>query len=58
MATLTRPGVYVDLSSFPTYANTSPGTAASVLCRALPQGAADTYLRHLVEELHAVLRRV
>jgi phage tail sheath protein FI len=38
MATLTRPGVYVDLSSFPTYASTTPGTAAACFVGSAPRG--------------------
>jgi len=38
MATLTRPGVYVDLSSFPTYAAASPGTANACFVGAAPRG--------------------
>ena len=38
MATLTRPGVYADLSSFPTYASTSPGTAGACFVGPCPRG--------------------
>lgn len=38
MATLTRPGVYVDLSSFPTYAAATPGTAAACFVGTAPRG--------------------
>lgn len=38
MATLTRPGVYIDLSSFPTYAAASPGTASACFVGAAPRG--------------------
>jgi hypothetical protein len=38
MATLTRPGVYVDLSSFPTYASATAGTAAACFVGACPRG--------------------
>ena len=38
MATLTRPGVYVDLSSFPTFASTTPGTAGACFVGACPRG--------------------
>jgi|SRR5882672_119409 len=38
MPTLTRPGVYVDSSSFPTYASKSVGTAAAAFIGACPRG--------------------
>lgn len=38
MPTLTRPGVYVDTSSFPTYASKSVGTAAAAFVGACPRG--------------------
>lgn len=38
MATLTRPGVYVDASGFPTYASATPGTAAAAFMGWCPRG--------------------
>jgi uncharacterized protein len=38
MTTLTRPGVYVDLSSFPTYASVTPGTASACFVGVAPRG--------------------
>ena len=38
MATLTRPGVYIDLSSFPTYASATPGVAAACFVGSAPRG--------------------
>lgn len=38
MATLTRPGVYADLSSFPTYASATPGTASACFVGTCPRG--------------------
>lgn len=38
MPTLTRPGVYVDESSFPTYVSATPGTAAACFVAPCPRG--------------------
>ena len=38
MPTLTRPGVYVDMSAFPTYVSASPGTAAACFVGPCPRG--------------------
>jgi uncharacterized protein len=38
MPTLTRPGVYIDTSSFPTYVSASPGTAAAAFVGWCPRG--------------------
>jgi phage tail sheath protein FI len=38
MPTLTRPGVYVDESAFPTYVSASPGTAAACFVGPCPRG--------------------
>jgi phage tail sheath protein FI len=38
MPTLTRPGVYIDTSSFPTYVSATPGTAAAAFCGPAPRG--------------------
>jgi hypothetical protein len=38
MPTLTRPGVYVDTSSFPTYISATPGTAAACFCGPMNRG--------------------
>jgi uncharacterized protein len=38
MPTLTRPGVYVDTSSFPTYVSATPGTAAACFVGPCPRG--------------------
>src|SRR5215831_11809414 len=38
MPTLTRPGVYVDTSGFPTYIGTTPGVAAACFCGVLNRG--------------------
>lgn len=38
MPTLTRPGVYIDTSTFPTYVSASPGTAAAAFVGWCPRG--------------------
>src|SRR5215831_557751 len=38
MPTLTRPGVYVSTSSFPTYVSSSPGTASACFVGVCPRG--------------------
>lgn len=38
MPTLTRPGVYVDTSSFPTYISATPGVAAACFCGVMNRG--------------------
>src|SRR5215831_16903249 len=38
MPTLTRPGVYVDESAFPTYVSATPGTAAACFVGPSPRG--------------------
>lgn len=38
MPTLTRPGVYVDESAFPTYVSTTPGTAVACFVGLCPRG--------------------
>ena len=38
MPTLTRPGVYVDESAFPTYVSATPGTAAACFVGMCPRG--------------------
>lgn len=40
MPTLTRPGVYVDTSSFPTYVSAAPGTASAAFIGWCPRGPA------------------
>lgn len=40
MPTLTRPGVYVDSSGFPTYISSAPGVAAACFCGPMTRGPA------------------
>lgn len=50
MPTLTRPGVYVDTSSFPTYVGQSPGVAAACFVGANPRGPLTPTVVHSWKE--------